>query len=108
MENKRVNTKILYLLKTEEGYLHHDVYEGLYLEEGEVNYSFTDDPFQAYNFYRFDGLVPKYLDYTWEVHVETLDEACKILNGKIVQVKVSESIEWEEIEAGSEKHGEGT
>lgn len=96
--NKTESTRTMYLLKTEEGYLHHSIDEGLYLDEGERNYSFTENPFSAYDFHSPNGLVPKYLDYTWGFQANTLDEVCKYLNGKIVKIKVTETIIWEEIE----------
>lgn len=89
---------------TEDGYLHHDVDEGLYLEDGERNYSFTDDVFNAYDFTNYDeDEIPKYIEVTHEEEGQDIDnrkQMCEVLKGKFVKVKIKTltTTEWEEME----------
>lgn len=78
------------LFKTEQGYLSDDeIGEGWWLEDGERNYSFTDDVFNAYEFYNDEDEddVPKYIGVTHDEEVYTRKQMCEVLKGKFVVVK---------------------
>lgn len=94
---KKSQVETYRVLKTAEGYLHHDVDEGMYLAEGEANYWFTDDPLMAYDFYGDDD-VPKYLGNTSDKPLKTAQDCCDFLNGKLVNIKVTKTIHFEEID----------
>lgn len=105
MMGKKVvsNERIAKLFKTEKGYLHDEISEGWWLDEGVRNYEFTDNIFDAYEFYNDNDNddVPKYIGVTHDdEEVETREQMCKVLNGKFVVVKfktVTTTL-WEESE----------
>lgn len=91
---KTVKRDVLRLLKTKEGFLHRDIDEGLYLEDDELNYGFTDDPFEAYRFYSYPNNAPKYLGIDTSKPIKTEEDCCEYLNGEIVEIEVVTTIEW--------------
>lgn len=100
MKGTKEDHSVLRVIKTEQGYLHHNVHEGAYLEDDEVNYEFTEDPFKAYNFPSYSDRAPKYLwDDVKEKNIETIAEACEYLKGRLVEIHVKITTEWEEKQA---------
>lgn len=93
---QEVLEKELTVLKTEQGYLHHDIDEGLYLEKGETNYGFTDDPREAYDFYGNED-VPKYMGIMENIKFRNVQEVCDYLGGELVKVRVTTTVSAEEI-----------
>lgn len=85
----------LRLLQTEKGFLHKHIKEYDEVEEGELNYTFTDDPFQAYMFYTWSSTIPKYLDMYADFPLIVEQDVCNFLNGRIVEVKIQNIIRWE-------------
>lgn len=92
---KNVDSSIIRVLETPQGFLYHDIDEGFNLEDDEVNYRFTNDPLEAYQMY---GLVPKYLEITSDKKLDTEQDCCDFLNGEIVSIKVTKTTEWEVLE----------
>lgn len=99
MANEKTTTRDILVLKTAEGYLHHDIEEGAYLEEGERNYQFTDNPFEADEFYEGDWYVPKYIDVTAGSWFTTTQEVLDFLGGELVTIKITTSVKWEEVQS---------
>jgi hypothetical protein len=86
------------VLKTKEGYLHHEISEGWWLEDGERNYEFTDDVFQAYEFNDCEVYpVPKYIEVTHDEEIKTPEQLCHVLDGEFVIIEVKKTVEWNEI-----------
>ena len=91
------------VFKNEEGYLHHEISEGWWLEEGVRNYSFTDDIFKAYDVTHYDkDEIPKYVEVTHEEEGQEMKnrkQMCEILKGEFIKVKIKTTkiIEWEEL-----------
>lgn len=94
--------RVIKVFKTEQGYLHDEVSEGWWLEDGVRNYDFTDDVFVAYEFYNDDDNddVPKYIGVTHEEDVYTREQMCEVLKGRfvVVKFKTTTTTEWEETE----------
>lgn len=92
------------VFKTEQGYFHEITNEGWYLADGERNYSFTDDVFEAYGFEQSklspNEDIPKYIGVTHDEEIENRFQMCEVLKGKFVKVKIKTvtTTEWEEME----------
>lgn len=102
MSNKKTVGYLMYLLKTDEGFLHKNIDEfPIYKDKdgNERNYTFTNDPFEAYQFNgQYQGKAPKYLYVTApiEKRIDTVKDACDFLGGKMMVVSVNVKTSWTE------------
>lgn len=100
MNEKTVsNEQVIEVFKTDDGYLHHEISEGWYLDDGVRNYSYTNDVFSAYDFPDYDKDIPKYIGVTHDEEIKTREQMCDVLKGEFVMVKIKTvtSTQWEEI-----------
>lgn len=94
-EIKTTETKLL--LKTKDGYLY-TVWENW---DDDENYNFTSNPVEAYDFTPFDetkphSQIPQYLGHLSDDPIDTLEQACAFVGGKMAYVTIDVVTTWTE------------
>lgn len=84
----------LRVIQTEHGFLDDCIDEGIWQTNGEPNYRFTDNPYQAAEFYD-DKTVPKYLGATPHRKLYTAQDCADYVGGKLVTIEVTKTVTWE-------------
>jgi len=85
---KRIMLSTKRVLLTDKGYLR-DVWE----DYNDPNHDFTNDPLEAWDF-TDRNKSPKYLGYYDDVLINTLEDACKYLKGRLVYIDIVMTTEW--------------